>query len=165
VPIAAKSRCRATTSRCAVSPRDAACAQQRQRARGAHRLALLRAPGALTVAWCAGARKRYVAPLQLFMIANVIFFALQWLTDTNISSTLDSYLHHQDWSELAGSLLVRRLEATHATLDSYAPVFDRAVVLNAKSLIVLMTLGFALLAARLSALGGATRRASTRCSA
>jgi len=107
---------------------------------------LLRAPGTLTLAWCAGVRKRYVAPFQLFLIANVIFFALQWLTGTQIfSSTLDSHLHQQDWSELARSLLAERLDATHATLESYAPVFDRAVVLNAKSLIVLMTLPFALL--------------------
>jgi hypothetical protein len=107
---------------------------------------LLRAPGALTLAWCAGVRKRYVAPFQLFLIANVIFFALQWLTGTHIfSSTLDSHLHHQDWSELAGTLLAGRLDATHRTLEGYAPLFDRAVVLNAKSLIVLMTLPFALL--------------------
>jgi hypothetical protein len=75
----------------------------------------------------------------------VIFF-LQSLTGINVfSSTLDSHLHHQDWSELARSLLSRRLEKSGNPVETYAPVFDRAVVLNAKSLIVLMTVPFAAL--------------------
>src|SRR5882724_243800 len=107
---------------------------------------LLRHPGQLTVAWINGVRKPYVAPFQLFLIANVIFFALQSLTGENVfSSSLDSHLHHQDWSELARSLLTRRLETTQLRPDEYAQAFDRAVVLNAKSLIVLMTMPFALL--------------------
>ena len=107
---------------------------------------LLRHPGELTLAWTGGVRKPYVAPFQLFLIANVIFFAVQWSTGANIfSSTLDSHLHHQDWSELARSLLTQRLDAAHTQLERYAPVFDRAAVLNAKSLIVLMTMPFALL--------------------
>ncbi|HJW12314.1 MAG TPA: DUF3667 domain-containing protein [Albitalea sp.] len=107
---------------------------------------LIRHPGHLTVAWGEGVRRSYVAPFQLFLIANVIFFALQWATGMNIfSSTLDSHLHHQDWSELARSIVAHRLAATHTSLETYAPVFDRAVVLNAKSLIVLMTIPFAAL--------------------
>jgi hypothetical protein len=75
----------------------------------------------------------------------VIFFATQSLTGENVfSSPLDSHLHHQDWSELAQSLLTRRLNATHTQVEQYASVFNRAVVLNAKSLIVLMTIPFAL---------------------
>lgn len=105
---------------------------------------LLRRPGELTLAWTRGVRKSYVAPFQLFLIANVIFFGVQWLTSENVfSSSLDSHLHHQDWSDLAQSLLARRLEATHTTLELYEPVFDRAVILNAKSLILLMTIPFA----------------------
>jgi Protein of unknown function (DUF3667) len=108
--------------------------------------ALLRHPGQLTLAWTGGVRKPYVAPFQLFLIANVIFFTLQWLTGENVfSSSLASHLHQQDWSGLAQSLLAGRLEVTHASLEQYGPVFDRAVVLNAKSLILLMAVPFALL--------------------
>lgn len=107
---------------------------------------LLRHPGELTLAWTRGVRKSYVAPFQLFLIANVLFFGVQWLTSENVfSSSLDSHLHHQDWSELAQSLVARRLEATHMALAQYEAVFDRAVVLNAKSLILLMTIPFALI--------------------
>jgi len=107
---------------------------------------LLRRPGELTQAWISGIRKPYVAPFQLFLIANVLFFALQWATSENVfSSSLDSHLHQQDWSELAQSSLSRRLESTRMTVDQYEPIFDRAVVLHAKSLILLMTVPFALL--------------------
>ena len=41
---------------------------------------LLRHPGELTLAWTRGVRKQYVAPFQLFLIANVLFFALQSVT-------------------------------------------------------------------------------------
>lgn len=107
---------------------------------------LLRHPGALTVAWTDGIRKPFVAPFQLFLIANVLFFTVQWVTGENVfSSTLESHIHQQDWSDLAQAFLSRRLEATHLTMSQYQPTFDRAVVLNAKSFILLMALVFALL--------------------
>ena len=106
---------------------------------------LLRHPGELTLAWVNGIRKPYVAPFQLFLIANVLFFAVQSGTGENVfSSSLESHLHHQDWSDLARSALSRRLDESHMTVGQYEPIFDRAVVLNAKSLVVLMTLPFAL---------------------
>jgi hypothetical protein len=107
---------------------------------------MVRRPGELTLAWVSGIRKTYVAPFQLFLLANVLFFAIQSATGENVfSSSLDSHLHHQDWSELAQSVLSQRLAARQLTIEQYAPTFDRAVVLNAKSLILPMTLPFALL--------------------
>jgi hypothetical protein len=107
---------------------------------------LVRHPGRLTLAWVAGLRKPYIQPFQIFLLANVIFFAIQWLTGANIfSSTLDSHLHQQDWNELARSLVAGKLRDKGVPLALYAPVFDHAVVLHAKSLIVLMTIPFALL--------------------
>jgi len=107
---------------------------------------LLRRPGQLTREWSIGIRKPYVAPFQLFLVANVIFFALQSLTgEIVLSSPLDSHLHHQDWSELAQSLLAARLDARHLSIGTYTSVFDSAVALNAKSLIGLMAIPFTLL--------------------
>ncbi|HEV7588815.1 MAG TPA: DUF3667 domain-containing protein [Longimicrobium sp.] len=107
---------------------------------------LLTSPGALTVAYVEGRRKPYIGPFQLFLIANVVFFATQSLTHGNVlSSTLHSHLHDQDWRALAQTLVARRLQATGSTLSVYSPVFDQANVLNAKSLIGLMMLPFALL--------------------
>lgn len=103
-------------------------------------------PGLLTRAYLDGRRKPYILPLQLFLIANVMFFAMQSLTGVKVFSTpLDVHLHEQIWSGLARPLVERRLAATHTTLEQYAPVFDQAVALNAKSLIGLMVLPFAVL--------------------
>lgn len=107
---------------------------------------LLNRPGALTVAHINRQRTPYIGPFQLFLIANVLFFAAQSMTGANIlSSTLDSHLNQQDWSATARALVAQRVEALQTTPGRYAPVFDKAVVLNAKALIILMALPFTLL--------------------
>ncbi|MEO8310064.1 MAG: DUF3667 domain-containing protein [Caldimonas sp.] len=106
--------------------------------------ALLRHPGRLILAYGEGRRKPFVGPFQLFLLANVVFFAVQSLTHTRVfSSSLDSHLHHQDWSALAQDLVARRLAAASTTLDRFAPLFDRTVGLNAKSLVIAMAVSFA----------------------
>jgi len=107
---------------------------------------LVNQPGELTTAYVAGRRKPFIGPFQLFLIANVVFFTVQSLTNIKIfSSPLDSHLHDQDWSALAQQLVAHRLATTQMPLDRYAPLFDQAVVLNAKSLVILMVAPFALL--------------------
>jgi hypothetical protein len=107
---------------------------------------LLTRPGELSAAYVRGQRVAYLGPLQIFIIANALFFATQSLTHWNVvGALLDAHLHQQDWRALAQTLVERRLAAKGMTLEAYAPLFDRAVVLNAKSLIVMMTLPFALL--------------------
>jgi len=107
---------------------------------------LVARPGALTVAYLRGQRRAYLLPFEIFLVANVLFFAVQSLTGQDVFSTrLDSHLHHQDWSAFAQQLVAHRVESLHTTLDRYAPVFDEAVGVNAKSLIILMVLAFALI--------------------
>jgi hypothetical protein len=100
------------------------------------------------VAYLQGQRRPYTLPLQLFLVANVLFFAMQSLTGAKIFSTpLDQHLRSDIWGGVAQQLVAHRLEARRTTLDLYAPVFNQAVAVNAKSLIVLMVLPFALLPA------------------
>lgn len=107
---------------------------------------LLQRPGMLAVAYLRGQRMPYTAPFKVFLFANMLFFAMQSLTNTSIvSETLASHLQNQDWSELAQQLVAHRIAALQTTLDLFAPVFDHAVVINAKSLIILMVLPFTLL--------------------
>jgi hypothetical protein len=107
---------------------------------------LMNRPGELTAAYMQGKRMPYIGPFQLFLIANVLFFATQSLTGSNIVGvTIDSHLHGQDWSEVAQELLSARLETLQTTVERFAPVFNQAIALNAKSLIILMVVPFALL--------------------
>jgi len=114
---------------------------------------LIARPGALTLAYLDGPRKPYILPLQLFLIANVLFFAMESLTGVKVfSTTLDFHLHDQEiWRDLAQRLVAHRLAAKGTTLELYTPIFNRAVALNAKSLIGLMVLPFAALPALLFA--------------
>jgi hypothetical protein len=107
---------------------------------------LLRHPGELTVAHLNGKRMPYVPPFQLFLSANAFFFAMQSLTDTQVfGSTLQSHLYLQDRSPLARSLVAERVAKLRTDLPQYTSIFDRAAVLNAKSLIILMVIPFTLL--------------------
>ena len=111
---------------------------------------LVRHPGNLTVRYVAGPRKPYVGPFALFLLANLLFVAMESVTGSNAFSTpLQKHLHNQPWGDLATQLVSHRLESTGRTLDAYMPVFDRAVSAHAKSLVILMVLPFALLPAML----------------
>ncbi len=105
--------------------------------------ALLTLPGWLSAAHVAGRRRAYFGPLPLFLIANALFVAVQSLTHTNIfSSPLESHLNHQDWSPLVRRMVAERFAGQGDALAAYAPQFDRAAMLNAKALVVLMALAF-----------------------
>lgn len=109
---------------------------------------LLSSPGFLTVAYLDGRRKPYMGPVSLFLIANVLFFATESLTGGKIFTTpLDSHLHTQPWSDFAPQLVDHRLNEMQTTIDAYAPVFNQAVALKARSLIIFMALSFAFLPA------------------
>ena len=100
------------------------------------------------MAYLLGQRKPYTLPLQLFLVANILFFAMQSLTGAKIFSTpLDQHLRSDIWGGVAQQVVTHRLEARRMTVDAYAPVFNQAVAVNSKSLIVVMVLPFALLPA------------------
>jgi Protein of unknown function (DUF3667) len=101
--------------------------------------ALVFKPGSLTFAFLIGKRKAFVAALPLFLLANVLFFATQSISPIKIfSSPLASHLQLQDWKELAQALVEQKLASTGEPLSIYTARFDRAVALNAKSLVILM---------------------------
>jgi Protein of unknown function (DUF3667) len=106
---------------------------------------LIARPGRLTVAFLQGERQPFLRPVPLFLIANVLFFAIEALSGGTLFTTpLDWHLHRQPWSGFAPQLVADRLAALHTTLEQYSPVFDRAVATKARSLIIFMALLFAL---------------------
>jgi len=99
-----------------------------------------------TIAFLEGRRKPYLGPVALFLVANVLFFGTESLAGGTVLSTpLDSHLYKQPWSPLARTLVAHRLDALQTTAALYAPRFDAAVALHARSLILLMALAFATL--------------------
>ena len=108
---------------------------------------LVTRPGRLTVAFLEGRRTPYLGPVALFLVANVLFFATESLTGGTVFSTpLASHLQTQPWSPLARTLVADRLATLQTTAALYAPRFDTAVALHARSLILAMAVPFAILA-------------------
>ena len=107
---------------------------------------LITRPGVITAAYVDGPRKPYIGPFQLFLIVNLMFFAVQSFSGSPVFSTsLHSHIYDQDWSEFARTAVAHKLQAEHATLATYTPVFDHAVDVNAKSLVILLVVPFTLL--------------------
>jgi hypothetical protein len=103
-------------------------------------------PGFLTTAYLVGPRKPFLGAFQLFLIVNVIFFAVQsWARIKIFSTPLASHLQGQDWSEFARGFVERRLAVHGMTANAYAPLFNQAAAVNAKGLVILMGLPLMLL--------------------
>ena len=109
---------------------------------------LVSRPGALTNAYLKGQRKPYMAPVALFLLINVLFFAMESVTGGKVFTTpLESHLHTQPWSDVVQNMVARSVAARHTSLEKYAPVFNQAIAVKARSLIILMALSFALVPA------------------
>jgi hypothetical protein len=120
---------------------------------------LARRPGFLSVERCRGARVRYLAPVQLFFVANLLYFLLQPTTEANIfATTFHSHLSSQVYSPIAKDLILGHLDLTPIELESaagrdtlrnYGRRFDSINQRNARTLLIvlipLFALGFFLL--------------------
>lgn len=103
-------------------------------------------PGVLTVAYMQGRRKAYIAPLQLFLILNVVLFiaAAIGIGGNTFNTPLSSQMHLVHHSATVTRLVVARLAARHTTLAAYTPIFDHATTTLAKSLVITMVPALAL---------------------
>lgn len=105
---------------------------------------LLRRPGLLTAEYLAGRRKRYLKPLQLFVLCNVIFFFGQPLTGFNALTTpLDVHLTGLPYSETARRMVGAEVGRRKTSLEEYRARFDATIQNQAKTLVILMAPMFA----------------------
>ncbi len=107
--------------------------------------ALLTRPGLLTESYVRGQRKPVLGPLQVFLIANLVFFGFQSLFHASVFS--NPLARRSAASTTSGWRRGCRRRVARSHHAGKPPAFDHAVVVNAKSLIILMTPPFALLAA------------------
>lgn len=96
---------------------------------------LLFRPGTLDSDWLAGRRRRHLAPLSLFLIANLVYFFFPQLTDLNLS--LADQISRQPHSPIARALVESRLESRGMDLAQYAPVYAARATELAKLLVIL----------------------------
>ncbi|MEO7711603.1 MAG: DUF3667 domain-containing protein [Gemmatimonadaceae bacterium] len=105
--------------------------------------ALVARPGALTVDHLAGRRARYLRPLQLFLVVNVLLFVIAPRVPM-FTYSLRSYLTYAPPSPVVVASLVRRTSAA-TDRSAYTAAFDARVESQRKSLIILFAPALALL--------------------
>lgn len=99
---------------------------------------LIIAPGELTTAYVAGQRRPFIGPFQLFLVINVVFFAVQSLGVSVFSLPLNNALHSQIFSPIANKLLPHWLSTHSMSLADYTPLYDHMQQIFAKSLVIVM---------------------------
>jgi hypothetical protein len=103
---------------------------------------LLLKPGELTAAFMKGSRTPYLAPLQCFLLFNIVFF----LTNQGVLDTpLRQHLDGMPWSSTARVLVAERMAKTHVTKTEFAAKFDAVESAQARSLVIAMVPAFAIL--------------------
>lgn len=104
-------------------------------------------PGRMAQAYLAGARRRYLSPVTLFLLANLLYFVAPPLSD--LDPSLYEHMNFQPYSGAAVSLVEARIEQRNTTLAAYSTAFETRQDSLARSLVVLHTpflaLGLALL--------------------
>jgi hypothetical protein len=102
---------------------------------------LLFRPGRLDRDWLEGRRRRNLAPLSLFLIANIVYFFHPPLSDLNLSLAEQLGQPH---GGIARELVAARLEARAITFEDYALQYRAEATHLAKVLVILHAPLFAL---------------------
>jgi hypothetical protein len=107
--------------------------------------ALTLRPGLLTEEYLSGRRKRYLKPLQLFVLCNVIyFFALPFTGFNTLTTPLYVHMHLTPYGPLVSRMVEEKVARKGMTVDEYRESFDPVIQGQAKSLVILMVPLFAL---------------------
>jgi hypothetical protein len=108
---------------------------------------LFRRPGLLVREYLEGRRRPYLSPIQLFFLANLLFFVAVPFTGTSVfSNPLRNHLFQQSHSGLAvQAMRNRNLELDTPDFITFEARFDQAAGVYARALIIILVPLFALL--------------------
>ncbi|MEL7312872.1 MAG: DUF3667 domain-containing protein [Pseudomonadota bacterium] len=115
---------------------------------------LITAPGMLSSAFARGQRKPFLGPVQLFILANVVYFLLQpFAAHSGYNTPLEFQLDRQAYSRTlpVAEWVAESRQVTGRSEDVFAAVYNNQSEVLAKSLVFLMVPMFALLMSALMA--------------
>jgi hypothetical protein len=108
---------------------------------------LLSKPGELTRAWFEGPRRRYIGPVQLFLICNVVFFLAQGMLGFNVlRADFERQMKVQPysrWVQWRGEKFLKRA-SSDSSLQELKADYDRHSEHLSKSLVIVLVPAFAL---------------------
>lgn len=123
-------------------------------------LRALAIPGKLTAEYFAGRRGRYVRPIRLFLVVNVVlFFILSFTNGNMMQAPLDSMENRPDWS-FYEPYVERQIERWDISAEVYEAHFNAHGAALTRSLLVLLAPLLALMLALVMA--GARTASSVR---
>lgn len=107
--------------------------------------ALLLEPGHLTAEHLRGRRQPWLAPLQVFLLANLLFFGvLTTVGGFNTFTTMLRYQRNMPYGSVVRELVDRKAPPSTAQATEYERRFDEATPRYANSLVILLVPMFAL---------------------
>ena len=95
-------------------------------------------PGFLTEEFIAGHRKRYMNPIQLFIVANLFYFLFSSLFGINTFTTPLRYLITGPMGQVLHHMVDHKLAVTGKSYAEYEKEFDHEAIVEAKSLVIIM---------------------------
>lgn len=95
----------------------------------------LAGPGRMAADYLAGARRRYLSPVTLFLLANLVYFVAPPLTD--FAPSLADHVTLQPYSGVAAAMVDARLADRDVSVEDYAKDFEARQDHLARSLIIL----------------------------
>jgi thiamine biosynthesis protein ThiS len=102
-------------------------------------------PGFLTAEYLRGCRKPYLHPFQLFFVANLIYFVVQPFTGVSgLRATLNIQVEMMPYRNFASRLVAHRLAVEGVSFEQFSRSFDHIVDVQARSLVLVMVLIYAL---------------------
>lgn len=104
--------------------------------------ALVRQPGTISLAYMNGPRKRYMKPVTLFFVANLIYFLFPIFETFNTS--LHSQIELNPYSGWIAPMVHRHLERSGTAMEGFDAVYNAASKSNAKLMLVGMVFFLAL---------------------
>lgn len=96
---------------------------------------LLARPGALSLAYRQGRWRRYLAPINVFLLANLAFFLAPSLTDFNV--TLEDQVTLQPYSAWIAPWVDARVAASGLAFEAFAERYAERGADIAKTLVIL----------------------------
>jgi len=101
---------------------------------------LLTRPGLLTAEYMAGRRRPYLGPVQIFLIANLVFFAVLSVMDgaSTFTTPLRYHANQIVYGDIAADLIARQGAAGTDAARAFEERFDETVPRYANSMVILL---------------------------
>ena len=104
---------------------------------------LITKPGFLTEEYIAGHRKKYINPIRLFILINIIYFILISFTGSNTFTTPLQVQVNDMFRNIVRPMVLSEIHKKGISYREYEEIFDHNMKTQAKSLIIIMVPMFA----------------------